>query len=107
MGMPLKPAGCGCEPCFQVQGEVVNDSQTLQFAVVGLQHQGVAFQMDLEGHHGFHVELEDLQAGHHIAVAPRLQAGELFGVQQGPEDALLLQQEVEAALLRFGQADRF
>ena len=70
MGMSLKSVGCGRQPCFQVQGEVINNPQTLQFAVEGLHHQCVAFHVDLEGHHGFHVELEDLQAGHHIAVAP-------------------------------------
>ena len=36
MGITLKSVGCGGEPCFQVQGEVINDPQPGFWSVNGV-----------------------------------------------------------------------
>jgi prephenate dehydratase len=93
-----EPIGIGLESGFQGQVEVFNHSQTFEFAVDSTHQHRVSLVNDLEGNDRLHVQLKDLEAGDHIAITPRLEWGQLTGIQKCSNQPIVLMQVIRKSI---------
>ena len=53
---------------IEAEVEILHDAQAIELAVESSHLNGTRFRPHLEGDHGFHLQLKDLQAGHGVAI---------------------------------------
>ena len=80
------------EDGFESELEVIDKTQPFQLAIDGPHLQVCGIGFDLQADDRFHLQLEHLEAGDHIAVAARAELGELLGIQQCSQQPFLLLQ---------------
>jgi hypothetical protein len=96
--LSAEPLVIGPEPGAECQHEVIDQAQSFELAVPGLEFQAVVPKPGRQLHNRLNPQLKHLQGAHGVAIAARTQGLELVRIQQGVDHALLLAQIIRQAL---------
>jgi len=102
MGFPLQAALRGLEPGVQRQGEVVDQIETFQVAVERFDLQAPRRPLGAELHDRLDLELKGLQGFHRIAIVTLTERIQLAGIQEGPDDPVVVVEVESQSLGLFG-----
>ena len=91
-GLSDQLTAAGLQPGAQAELEIIDDPEAFELAVDGLEFDPVGAPPRHQVHHRLNLQLEDLQLGHRVAVAPRSDLAELLGLQQGFNHLLFIVQ---------------